>query len=62
MSSSFSLSFQKPATQSGNPVGSYCSIKLNHENYLLWKNFVLPVIRGKRLKGYITRTRKCPLL
>ncbi|KAI9198964.1 hypothetical protein LWI28_025163 [Acer negundo] len=34
--------------------------KLNHENYLLWKNLVLPVIRGNRLEGFITRTQKCP--
>ncbi|TXG48382.1 hypothetical protein EZV62_027676 [Acer yangbiense] len=44
----------------GNPLGSYCSVKLNHENYLLWKNLVLPVIRGNRMEGYITGAKKCP--
>ena len=46
--------------QQGNALGSYCSVKLNHENYLLWKNMVLPVIRGNRLEGFITGSKKCP--
>ncbi|TXG47047.1 hypothetical protein EZV62_026341 [Acer yangbiense] len=58
--SSSSLGNLKSTNQSGHPLGSYCSVKLNHENYLLWKNLVLPVIRGNRLEGFITGTRKCP--
>ncbi|KAL5569822.1 hypothetical protein UlMin_026397 [Ulmus minor] len=49
----------KPQNQ-GNVLGSYCSVKLNHENYLLWKSMVLPVIRGNRLDGFIKGTKECP--
>ncbi|EEF36835.1 conserved hypothetical protein [Ricinus communis] len=45
----------------GNPLGSYCSIKLNQENYFLLKNLVLPVIRGNRLERFITGSKKCSL-
>ncbi|KAL5563628.1 hypothetical protein UlMin_033375 [Ulmus minor] len=38
----------------------YYSVKLNHENYLLWKSMVLPVIRGNRLEGFIKGTKECP--
>ncbi|TXG47862.1 hypothetical protein EZV62_027156 [Acer yangbiense] len=58
--SSSSLGNMKSTNHSGHPLGSYCSVKLNHENYLIWKNLVLPVIRGNRLEGFITGTRKCP--
>ncbi|KAK0604285.1 hypothetical protein LWI29_014156 [Acer saccharum] len=36
------------------------SIKLDHENYLLWKSQMLPVIQGHDLKGYILGTHPCP--
>ncbi|KAI9182401.1 hypothetical protein LWI28_024967 [Acer negundo] len=45
---------------SGHPLGSYCSVKLNHDNYLLWKNMVLPVIRGNRMERFITGAKQCP--
>ncbi|KAI9178083.1 hypothetical protein LWI28_022537 [Acer negundo] len=45
---------------SGHPLGSYCSVKLNHDNYLLWKNMVLPVIRGNRMEEFITGAKQCP--
>ncbi|KAK0581835.1 hypothetical protein LWI29_018538 [Acer saccharum] len=54
------LGSQKMTSQVGNLLGSYCSVKLNHENYLLWKNLVLPMIRGNRMEGYITGAKKCP--
>lgn len=44
----------------GNLLGSFCAVKLNHDNYLLWKNMVLPVIKGNRLEGYITGSKPCP--
>ena len=55
------LSNIRPGNQSSNALGSYCSINLSHENYLLWKNLVLPVIKGNRLEWFITGTKKCPL-
>ena len=39
------INTNKAGGQQGNALGSYCSIQLNHENYLLWKNMILPVIR-----------------
>ncbi|TXG48992.1 hypothetical protein EZV62_024867 [Acer yangbiense] len=45
----------------GNALGSYCSVKLNHENYLLWKSMVMHVIRGSRLEGFLNGTKECPL-
>ncbi|KAI9198055.1 hypothetical protein LWI28_009229 [Acer negundo] len=58
--SSSLLGNQKMTSHAGNPLGSYCSVKLNHENYLLWKNLVLLVIHGNRMEGYITGAKKCP--
>jgi hypothetical protein len=51
----------KPLTLAGNPLGSFCSMKLNHDNFLLWKNMVLPVIRGNKMEGFITGAKQCPL-
>ncbi|KAK0599392.1 hypothetical protein LWI29_004859 [Acer saccharum] len=50
----------KNQTNPGNALGSFCSVKLNHENYLLWKSMVLLVIRGNRLEGFIIGTKTCP--
>lgn len=36
------------------------SVKLDKNNYLLWKNMILPIIRGHNLEGYILGTKKCP--
>ena len=47
-------------SHSGNPLGSYCLVKLNHENYLFWKNLVLPIIRGNWLEGYIIGAKQWP--
>ena len=43
------------------PLGSFCSVKLNHDNFLLWKNLVLPVVRGSKMEGFITGAKECPL-
>ena len=53
------INTNKVGGQQGNALGSYYSVKLNHENYLLWKNIVLPVIKGNWLEGFITRSKKC---
>ncbi|KAL5543220.1 hypothetical protein UlMin_010930 [Ulmus minor] len=42
------------------PLGPFCSVKLNHDNFLLWKNMVLPVIRGNKMEGFITDAKECP--
>ncbi|EEF37690.1 conserved hypothetical protein [Ricinus communis] len=49
----------KSFSSSENPLGSYCAIKLNHENYLLWKNMVLLVIKSNRME-YITGAKAPP--
>ena len=42
------------------PLGSFCSVKLNHDNFLLWKSMVLPLIRGNKMEGFITGAKECP--
>lgn len=36
------------------------SIKLDKNNYLLWKNTTLPIIKGHNLEGFILGTNLCP--
>ena len=35
-------------------------IKLDRQNYLMWKSQVLPSIRGNELEGFINNTKPCP--
>lgn len=35
-------------------------IKLDRQNYLMWKSQVLPSIRGNELEGFINSTKPCP--
>ncbi|KAI9153363.1 hypothetical protein LWI28_010171 [Acer negundo] len=44
----------------GNALSHYSSIKLDRDNYLLWKNMVLPVIKGHYLEGFINGKTPCP--
>ncbi|XP_022842004.1 uncharacterized protein LOC111365701 [Olea europaea var. sylvestris] len=37
------------------------SMKLDKNNFLLWKNMILPIIRGHNLEGHILGTKLCPL-
>jgi len=43
-----------------NELPSSISVKLDRENYPLWKSLVLPIIRGCRLDGYMLGTKECP--
>ncbi|KAI4346153.1 hypothetical protein L6164_013226 [Bauhinia variegata] len=44
---------------SKNPLTSFCSIKLDRNNYLLWKSMILPMLRGHKLDNYILGTKPC---
>ena len=44
----------------GNNLGSFYFIKLNHDNFLLRKEMVLPVIRGNKMEGFIMGAKQCP--
>ncbi|CAI9776439.1 unnamed protein product [Fraxinus pennsylvanica] len=35
-------------------------IKLDMNNFLLWKNMVISIIKGHNLEGFITEMRTCP--
>ncbi|KAL2471125.1 Uncharacterized protein Adt_39261 [Abeliophyllum distichum] len=37
------------------------SVKLDKENCLLWRNMILPIIRGHNLECYLLGTKLCPL-
>ncbi|KAL2517514.1 Uncharacterized protein Adt_13761 [Abeliophyllum distichum] len=36
------------------------SVKLDKDNYLLWKNVIMPIIRGHSLEGYLLGSKVCP--
>ncbi|KAL2524706.1 Uncharacterized protein Adt_09760 [Abeliophyllum distichum] len=36
------------------------AVKLDKNNFLLWKNMIMPVIRGHNLEGFILGTKVCP--
>ncbi|KAK2447644.1 hypothetical protein QL285_006983 [Trifolium repens] len=43
-----------------NDLPSSVSVKLDRNNYPLWKSLVLPVVRGCKLDGYMLGTKSCP--
>ncbi|PNY01489.1 copia-like polyprotein, partial [Trifolium pratense] len=43
-----------------NDLPSIISVKLDRDNYPLWKSLVLPLIRGCKFDGYILGTKECP--
>ncbi|KAI4297688.1 hypothetical protein L6164_037568 [Bauhinia variegata] len=45
---------------SKNPLTSLCFVKLDRNNYLLWKSMILPMLRGHKLDSYILGTKPCP--
>ncbi|KAL2517992.1 Glutamate receptor [Abeliophyllum distichum] len=36
------------------------SVKLDKNNFLLWKNVIMPIVRGHGLEGYLMGTNECP--
>ncbi|KAL2506579.1 Uncharacterized protein Adt_22200 [Abeliophyllum distichum] len=36
------------------------SVKLDRNNFLLWKNMIMPIIKGHNLEAFILGTKKCP--
>ncbi|KAL5772494.1 hypothetical protein ACOSQ2_012418 [Xanthoceras sorbifolium] len=53
------------AVETFSPFGGKLShssvIKLDRNNYLLWKSIIFPVIHGYKLDGYLLGTKPCPL-
>ncbi|KAK2433887.1 hypothetical protein QL285_019095 [Trifolium repens] len=43
-----------------NDLPSTVFVKLDRDNYPLWKSMVLPIIRGARLDGYMLGKKECP--
>ncbi|PNX56340.1 glutamate receptor, partial [Trifolium pratense] len=43
-----------------NDLPSSISVKLDRNNYPLWKSLVLPVVKGCKLDGYMLGTKQCP--
>uniref|UniRef100_A0A803P2C0 Integrase catalytic domain-containing protein n=1 Tax=Cannabis sativa TaxID=3483 RepID=A0A803P2C0_CANSA len=44
----------------GNTLTQPFSIKLDRNNYTLWRNLVSTIIMGHRLEGYVNGTKPCP--
>jgi hypothetical protein len=40
--------------------GQFVTVKLTHDNYLLWQAQILPYLRSQRLIGYVTGAIPCP--
>lgn len=47
-------------SQNHNSFNIIAPVKLNRNNFLLWKSTILPVIRGNRLEGSINGSKPCP--
>ncbi|PNX82983.1 glutamate receptor [Trifolium pratense] len=43
-----------------NDLPSTVSVKLDRDNYPLWKSMVLPIIKGAKLDGYMLGKKECP--
>ncbi|KAM6568773.1 hypothetical protein CsatB_016758 [Cannabis sativa] len=47
-------------TQPFNTLNQPFSLKLDRNNFTLWKTMVSTIIRGHRLDGFVNGTRPCP--
>ncbi|KAL2481945.1 Uncharacterized protein Adt_34911 [Abeliophyllum distichum] len=36
-------------------------VKLDRNNFLLWKNMIMPIIKGYNLEGFLSGKTECPL-
>jgi hypothetical protein len=43
-----------------NDLPTIVSVKLDRDNYPLWKSLVLPLIRGCKLDVYMLGIKECP--
>ena len=48
------------ANSKKNDLPTSVSVKLDRNNFPLWRSLVLPVIRGCKLDGYLLGTKECP--
>ena len=48
------------ATPFSNTLSQPFSLKLDRNNFPLWKTMVFTIIRGHRLEGYLNGQRSCP--
>ncbi|KAJ8634715.1 hypothetical protein MRB53_008982 [Persea americana] len=55
----FSDARSSPAFLFSN-IGSLISIKLDNQNYLLWKSQFLPVLRAHDMIGFVDGSHPCP--
>ncbi|KAK9126453.1 hypothetical protein Scep_015299 [Stephania cephalantha] len=44
----------------GNSLSQGMSIKLDTENFLLWKALIVSFVKGQRFDGYLFGTKPCP--
>jgi hypothetical protein len=47
----------KPSSHSLSPIQHVITIKLNRDNYLLWKAQIIPYVKGRNLFGFIDDTQ-----
>ncbi|KAL2493066.1 Uncharacterized protein Adt_28694 [Abeliophyllum distichum] len=63
--SNYNSTIQAPALMNNlSPFGMNLTqssfVKLDRDNFLLWKNVIMPVVRGHGLEGYLLGTKVCP--
>ncbi|KAK4275897.1 hypothetical protein QN277_018907 [Acacia crassicarpa] len=51
-------SLSKPSQNSG--ISQNCSVKLDGTNFLIWQTYVLPIIKGHKLEGFLNGSTPCP--
>ena len=48
------------SSQSLSPIQHLITIKLNRDNYLLWKTQITPYFKGQHLFGFLDGTQPAP--
>lgn len=44
----------------GHPLSTVLTVKLDENNYLLWRGMVLAILRGQKVDGYVLGTKERP--